>query len=68
MRDVGGDEGTRHLLVKRSNFFSTVHIADGNVTLCGLPLGPHSHTVESARDADKCRRCLSEAERAQDPS
>ena len=68
MRDVGGDEKTGQLpLVTRSNFFSTIHIADGDLTLCKLPLGPDSYTVESARDADKCRRCLSEAERAQNP-
>ncbi len=62
-----GDEQTRQLpLVKISNFFSTVHIADGEMTLCKLSLGPHSYTVESARDADKCMRCRSEAERARD--
>ena len=62
-----GDEKTRQLpLVKRSNFFSTIHIADGDLTLCRLPLGPNSYTVESARNADKCTRFVSEAELAQD--
>ena len=65
---MGEDEGTRRLpLVKISNFLSTVHVADGDLTLCRLPLGPHFYTVESARDADKCRRCAGEAERARDP-
>ena len=64
---MGDGDRTRQLpLVKRSNFLSTVHIADGDLTLCRLPLGPHSYTVDSARSADKCTRCASEAERAQD--
>ena len=60
-------DGDRTRLVKISNFFSTVHIADGDLTLGRLPLGPDSYAVESARNADKCWRCLSEAERARDP-
>lgn len=64
MRD-GDEQEPRVSLVKISNFFSTVHIADGNLTLCRLPLGPNSYTLETAREADKCMRCRSAAEAAQ---